>query len=56
MFINGKRHHSVAFINKFDKKQMIGKIDNKNQIDIQAVDIDNNPLQWRKFHLELELK
>ena len=39
MFINGKRHHSVAFINKFDKKQMIGKIDNKNQIDIQAVDL-----------------
>ena len=32
------------------------KLNYQNQIDIEVVDQNNNPLRWRKFHLELALK
>ena len=37
-------------------KQNIGSIQNKNQLDIEVVNLDQKPLKYKSFLLELQLK
>ena len=55
VIINGKKSYNIIMINHFDKKQQVGVIKNINQLNIEVLDLDGKPLEFLKFHLELEI-